>query len=526
MAAEAAQRGGSAMAAGRAPGPPRCARPRRHAIGPASRWSRLHQAGYAVPEPTGRPEGAGRGSDAPWRRVEQAAQDAVTCSGSQAHARDGVGGMGPGTKTQQCQGALGPSALRGRGVRAREVSPVSRSGTPALGHPAGRAVPECRGDTELGPERGKRTDLNPGRTRRGLGTSRRQETPPGPPSWQDPPMADGDQPPRRAPTPAGTHGPGTQPCRAVRRVHAFGKGGQALRRDPRAPPAIRGWLHKQDSSGLRLWKRRWFVLVDLCLYYYRDSSEQQVRGGLPLPGYEIRILPPAPRTPRYLFTAEHPGMRTYCLGAETPEELNAWVCALRRGASPLSGSPGSLSLQTPLEPPSAGPLSPLSPAHPPGWCSLCPPREELGGSPIAPPRRPLVPPLPPGKEEAPAQRESCRMEDTRGEPPVCAGATAEGRSPRELRPPGAQTDEPPSSDAAEQDIATNQTLTSATGFSDWLLAYEALDEAPPSPGTASPPPANEASLWWRASGRSLEREGVAGRGARRPIRITLLQASF
>lgn len=33
-----------------------------------------------------------------------------------------------------------------------------------------------------------------------------------------------------------------------------------------------------------------------------DSSEQQVRGGLPLPGYEIHVLPPAPRAPRFLFT--------------------------------------------------------------------------------------------------------------------------------------------------------------------------------------------------------------------------------
>lgn len=33
------------------------------------------------------------------------------------------------------------------------------------------------------------------------------------------------------------------------RVHAFGKGGQALRRDPRTPPVLRGWLHKQVGRG-------------------------------------------------------------------------------------------------------------------------------------------------------------------------------------------------------------------------------------------------------------------------------------
>ncbi|XP_054075771.1 pleckstrin homology domain-containing family A member 4-like [Rissa tridactyla] len=339
-------------------------------------------------------------------------------------------------------------------------------------------------------------------------------------------MADGNEPPRRASAPAGT-----QPCRAVPRVHAFGKGGQALRRDPRAPPVMRGWLHKQDSSGLRLWKRRWFVLVDLCLYYYRDSSEQRVRGGLPLPGYEIRILPPAPRPPRFLFTAEHPGMRTYCLGAETPEELNAWVCALRRGAAPLPGPPRSLSLQVPQEPRSVGPPSPLLPDRPPGWCSVCPSSEELEGPPPPPPRRPPVPPLPPSKEEAPAREGPCGTECSRGEPRGrAAGAAAAGRSPRRLRPPGAETNQqPPSrgSDAAEQDMAANQTLAFPHLSSDWLRAADS-DGAPPIRGTASPPAANETSPWRRAgaSGRGREREGVAGRGARRPIRITLLQASF
>ncbi|CAM9549370.1 unnamed protein product [Bubo scandiacus] len=382
-------------------------------------------------------------------------------------------------------------------------------------------------------------------------------------------MADGDEPPRCALAPAGTRGPGTQPCRPVPRVHAFGKGGQALRRDPHTPPALRGWLHKQDSSGLRLWKRRWFVLVDLCLYYYRDSSEQRVRGGLPLPGYEIRVLPPAPRTPQFLFTAEHPGMRTYCLGAETPEELNAWVCALRRGASPLPGSPHSLSLQMPQEPRSASSPSPPLPTHPPGWCSLCPPGEELGGTPMPPPHRPPVPPLPPSKrapldsprapppqEEAPARGRPCGTEDTRGgaagaprgrrcsrsrwvpAPPERPAARRPrpaltppplGRSPREPRPPGAATNQrlPPLAGrgpgAAEQDTAANETRPSPAGSSDWLLAAEGSDGAPP-----SPPTANEASPWPRvgASGRGSEREGVAGRGARRPIRITLLQASF
>lgn len=28
----------------------------------------------------------------------------------------------------------------------------------------------------------------------------------------------------------------------------------------------------QDSSGMRLWKRKWFVLADFCLFYYKGES--------------------------------------------------------------------------------------------------------------------------------------------------------------------------------------------------------------------------------------------------------------
>lgn len=27
----------------------------------------------------------------------------------------------------------------------------------------------------------------------------------------------------------------------------------------------------QDSTGMKLWKKRWFVLSDLCLFYYRGE---------------------------------------------------------------------------------------------------------------------------------------------------------------------------------------------------------------------------------------------------------------
>ncbi|XP_021483054.1 pleckstrin homology domain-containing family A member 4 isoform X1 [Meriones unguiculatus] len=137
-----------------------------------------------------------------------------------------------------------------------------------------------------------------------------------------------------------------KPTRAVHKVHAFGKRSNALRRDPNLPVHIRGWLHKQDSSGLRLWKRRWFVLSGHCLFYYKDSREESVLGSVLLPSYSVRPDGPgAPRGRRFTFTAEHPGMRTYVLAADTLEDLRGWLRALGRASRAegddcgLSGSP-------------------------------------------------------------------------------------------------------------------------------------------------------------------------------------------
>ncbi|XP_070347373.1 pleckstrin homology domain-containing family A member 7 isoform X35 [Equus asinus] len=152
--------------------------------------------------------------------------------------------------------------------------------------------------------------------------------------------------------------PGPKIIKSSNKVHSFGKRDQSIRRNPNVPVVVRGWLHKQDSSGMRLWKRRWFVLADYCLFYYKDSREEVVLGSIPLPSYVISPVAPEDRISRkYSFKAVHTGMRaliynsstggspaeqsgmrTYYFSADTQEDMNAWVRAMNQAAQVLSRS--------------------------------------------------------------------------------------------------------------------------------------------------------------------------------------------
>ena len=46
----------------------------------------------------------------------------------------------------------------------------------------------------------------------------------------------------------------------------------SIRREADAPVTLRGWLLKQGSDGLMLWKKRWFVLSQYCLFYYHGKA--------------------------------------------------------------------------------------------------------------------------------------------------------------------------------------------------------------------------------------------------------------
>lgn len=146
---------------------------------------------------------------------------------------------------------------------------------------------------------------------------------------------------------------GSKGSRSSGRVHSFGKRDQAIKRNPNIPVVVRGWLYKQDSSGMRLWKRKWFVLADYCLFYYKDSREESVLGSIPLPSYVISAVEPEDHISRkyafkashtgmrsYIYNrnsmigsqAEHGGMRTYFFSADTQEDMNGWVGAMNLAA--------------------------------------------------------------------------------------------------------------------------------------------------------------------------------------------------
>uniref|UniRef100_A0A672JII4 Pleckstrin homology domain containing, family A member 7b n=1 Tax=Salarias fasciatus TaxID=181472 RepID=A0A672JII4_SALFA len=126
---------------------------------------------------------------------------------------------------------------------------------------------------------------------------------------------------------------GSKNSRGTGKVHSFGKRDHAIKRNLNVPVVVRGWLYKQDSSGMRLWKRKWFVLSDYCLFYYKDSREETVLGSIPLPSYVIAPVEPDDHINRkYAFKAEHSGMRTYFFSADTQEDMNGWIRAMNQAA--------------------------------------------------------------------------------------------------------------------------------------------------------------------------------------------------
>lgn len=87
--------------------------------------------------------------------------------------------------------------------------------------------------------------------------------------------------------------PSVRATRTSRKAIAFGKRSHSMKRNPNAPVTKAGWLFKQASSGVRQWNKRWFVLVDRCLFYYKDEKEESVLGSIPLLSFRVAAVQPS-----------------------------------------------------------------------------------------------------------------------------------------------------------------------------------------------------------------------------------------
>ncbi|XP_039768706.1 pleckstrin homology domain-containing family A member 6 isoform X7 [Ornithorhynchus anatinus] len=141
--------------------------------------------------------------------------------------------------------------------------------------------------------------------------------------------------------------------RSSRKAIAFGKRSNSMKRNPSAAVMKGGWLFKQASSGVKQWNKRWFVLVDRCLFYYKDEKEESILGSIPLLSFRVAAVQPSDNISRkHTFKvtvcwveepgvdpiqrlspqAEHAGVRTYFFSAESPEEQEAWIQAMGEAA--------------------------------------------------------------------------------------------------------------------------------------------------------------------------------------------------
>uniref|UniRef100_A0A671NUZ2 Pleckstrin homology domain-containing family A member 6-like n=1 Tax=Sinocyclocheilus anshuiensis TaxID=1608454 RepID=A0A671NUZ2_9TELE len=121
--------------------------------------------------------------------------------------------------------------------------------------------------------------------------------------------------------------------RTPKRAATFGKRSNSMRRNPTAEVAQQGWLHKQASSGMKQWNKRWFVLTDRCLFYYKDEKEEVVLGSLPLLSFKIGPVQASDNINRkFAFKVEHTGIRTYFFSADSQKEQEEWIQAMSEAA--------------------------------------------------------------------------------------------------------------------------------------------------------------------------------------------------
>ncbi|XP_048854749.1 cytohesin-2-like [Brienomyrus brachyistius] len=117
-------------------------------------------------------------------------------------------------------------------------------------------------------------------------------------------------------------------------------------------PDREGWLFKMGGGRVKTWKRRWFILMDNCLYYFKHTADKKPRVIILLENLSIREVKDLrkpncfelyiPNNSRQLMKAcktEADGRLVegnhvvYRISAPTPEEKDKWIQSITAAVS-------------------------------------------------------------------------------------------------------------------------------------------------------------------------------------------------
>ncbi|KAF4107889.1 hypothetical protein G5714_010648 [Onychostoma macrolepis] len=117
--------------------------------------------------------------------------------------------------------------------------------------------------------------------------------------------------------------------------------GSDIGRMPNTPrPACRGYLHKRtQSSLLKGWRKRWFVLRhDCCLYYYRNKRDEGKSRALSVVSLEGALVEADSSLgkPFVFRCCPVSGNRVYSLCATSNQEMKRWLEAMGRAVHPIT----------------------------------------------------------------------------------------------------------------------------------------------------------------------------------------------
>jgi Putative GTPase activating protein for Arf/PH domain len=133
-------------------------------------------------------------------------------------------------------------------------------------------------------------------------------------------------------------------------------------REPTPGVRIEGWLYKKNSAMISLqpWSRRWFIMDDSCIYYYRSGwdTKRNTQSGAVYASSErtkvcnvvlctVKELNPESFGNRYCFELVTPNEKPLTLQARGPHEYKMWVEGIRGNIEKqlISGNPHSVGLR-------------------------------------------------------------------------------------------------------------------------------------------------------------------------------------